>query len=154
MHGGKAHVRNILYVTRRLGSEGATPTEIAMGHDPILLRQAKKIKAEVSRLTALHEKYQALITKNEHLATQYAPTMEHTAGKLKIAIRILNYYKRQEEENTNFTRCRVIVPGVVMPGVRISIGDAVFWADQSYSNVSFSLEDDRVVVHPSTTPKP
>ena len=60
---------------------------------------------------------------------------------------MLHYYNAQAEEHTNFTRCRVIVPGKVMPGVRISIGDAVFWAEQSYSDVCFYLEGDRVAMH-------
>ena len=60
---------------------------------------------------------------------------------------MLHHYKTEAEDHTNFKRCRVIVPGKVMPGVRISIGDAVFWADQSYNNVSFFLEGDRVAMH-------
>jgi uncharacterized protein (DUF342 family) len=152
MYGGKAHVKNILYVTRSLGNEGATPTEIVMGQDPILYRQTKKTKAEVLRLTTLLEHYRTIVDKNEHLAIQFMPLLEHAEVKLKIATRILNYYKLQAEEHTNFTRCRVIVPGRVLPGVRISIGDAIFWADQSYKNATFRLVDDRVVVDSATTP--
>ncbi len=147
LHGGKAHVQNILYVTHRLGNEGATPTEIVMGQDPVLYRKVRKTEEEVARLTALREKYQALISKNEHLAAQYLPVLEHAEAKLKIALRILEYYRFQAEENTNFARCRVLVPGIIMPGVRINIGEAVLWVDQSYSNVAFYLEGDRVAMH-------
>ena len=147
MHGGKAHVKNILYVTHRLGNEGATPTEIIMGQDPVLYRKVKKTEDEVQRLAALQEKYQALSAKTEHLAAKYLPLLEHIEAKLGIAQRILEYYKGQAAENSNFARCRVIIPGMIMPGVRISIGEASFWADQSYSNVSFYLEDDRVAIH-------
>ena len=147
LHGGKACIKNILYVTQRLGNEGATPTEIVMGQDPILLRKIKKTEDEVQRLTDLQEKYHALSAKTEHLAAKYLPLQERIELKLRVASRMLHHYKTEAEEHTNFKRCRVIVPGKVMPGVRISIGDAVFWADQSYSNVSFFLEGDRVAMH-------
>ena len=147
LHGGKAHIKNILYVTHRLGNEGATPTEIVMGQDPILFRKAKKAEEDVDNLLALQEKYKTLSAKTEHLAAQYLPILEYIEAKVKIARRILEYYRFQAEENANLNRCRVIVPGVVMPGVRIGIGDATFWADQSYSNVSFYLDGDRVAVH-------
>lgn len=147
MHGGKAHIKNILYVTHRLGNEGATPTEIIMGQDPILFRKATKAEGYVDDLLALHEKYKTLSAKTEHLAAQYLPTLEYIEAKLQIARRILEYYRFQAEENTNFARCRVVVPGMIMPGVRISMGDAIFWADQSYSDVSFYLDGDRVAVH-------
>lgn len=146
LHGGKAYVKNILYVTHRLGNEGATPTEIVMGQDPILYRKVKKVEEEVDRLTALLEKYQSLMAKTEHLAAQYLPMLEHAQAKLQIAMRILDYYKSQAEENANLSRCRVLVPGIIMPGVRISIGEAVFWVEQTYSNVAFYLEGDRVAM--------
>ena len=147
LHGGKACVKNILYVTQRLGNEGATPTEIILGQDPDIYRKIKKTEDEVQRLTALQEKYQALAAKTEHLAAKYMPLQERIEAKLRVAVRMLHYYKTQAEEHANFARCRVIVPGVVMPGVRISIGDAIFWAEQSYSDVSFYLEGDRVAMH-------
>lgn len=147
LHGGKACVKNILYVTQRLGNEGATPTEIVMGQDPIIYRKIKKTEDEVQRLTALQEKYQALAAKTEHLAAKYMPLQERIEAKLRVAVRMLHYYKTEADEHANFARCRVIVPGVIMPGVRISIGDATFWAEQSYSDVSFYLEGDRVAMH-------
>ena len=154
MHGGKACIKNILYVTHRLGNEGATPTEIIMGEDPALYRNVRKIGAEVQRLITLQEKYQSLIAKNEHLAAQYLPMLERIETKLKIASRIFAHYKLKADENTNFNRCRVIVPGTIMPGVRISIGEAVFWADQRYDNVSFYLEGDRVAMHSPAVANP
>ncbi len=141
MHGGAAHIKNILYVTHRLGNEGATPTEVTLGQDPELYRKAMKIEREVLRLTEILTEYQALSAKNEYNAARYHPMQEHIEGKLRVATRIMNYCKGQSGEHTNYDNCRVIVPGKVMPGVRINIGEATFFADQSYNNVVFFLED-------------
>lgn len=154
LHGGKAFIKNILYVTHRLGNEGATPTEVIMGQDPELYRNAMKIESEVRRLTDLLIEYQALSAKNEHNAARYLPLQESLEGKLRVATRIWNYCKAQAEEHTNFHHCRVIVPGKVMPGVRISIGEAVLTIDQPYSNVSFFLENGYITMHsPAITEK-
>ncbi len=153
LHGGSAYVKNVLFVTSRLGNEGATPTDVFLGQEPELYRDMKKAEAEALRLSAIRAEYQAKCEKSENLALKYQPLLDRIETKFRLAQRMLLHYRKELELHSDLTRCRLIVPGKVMPGVTIHFGETSLRVDRVYENVTFFLEDDHVAFrHPAVTP--
>ena len=50
------------------------------------------------------------------------------------------------------SRCRLVVRGKVFPGVEVAIGRAFMQVEDPMTNVSFSLENDEIVIKNATPP--
>ena len=59
--------------------------------------------------------------------------------------------KRLSSDSSTLRECRLIVPGIVYPGVEISIGNFFFSVNKIYENVVFHLVENEVKVEPITS---
>ncbi len=155
LYGGKINVFSSLYVGKQLGNKAGIPTSISIGYDPIVIRRMEKVESFIADLTQSITHLRA-ITKNRPNEAD-APS-----GRLKTLIdrREVFLQQRREfmlkfsEDEKTIANCRLIVPGIVYPGVEISIGKIYRAIEKIYENVVFHIVDNEIVSEPITAGQP
>ena len=134
------------YIGEQLGGGISTETKILAGYDPMLLYADQLIN---ERIAELHDQ---LRLSEAHLGKNKAQDQELMAARevFKKKLKLLRQRKTKLWERLEATgmldRCRIIVPGLVKPGVEISIGQAYLKVDDFLENVRFCYEDREIVI--------
>lgn len=147
MYGGTANIYGSAYIQEQLGNSAAISTRIYLGYDPLRIRQLERGDAQIA---ALSEN----ITHLTAIAGHLPPDTNDATRRLAAAREKRDHLIRHRDElwqslhldEQYVSRCRLIVPGAVYPGVEVAIGRSFFSVDTEYHNVIFSLRDDEVVV--------
>jgi hypothetical protein len=96
---------------------------------------------------------EAQVAKGGFHAKEHEPVLMEAREKLqdlrKRKAKLWEAISRTE----NLENCKILVPGVVKPGVEISIGNAYFKVDDYYEDVVFYYEDREVRVASSQAMK-
>ena len=77
---------------------------------------------------------------------EFQPRVDLVRRKLKIAHARRNIlWRKFVEDEQKARKCRVIVPGKIMPGTEISIGRAFMDITADSANQSFMLGEDEII---------
>ena len=152
LYGGNINVFSSIYVGKQLGNRGAIPTSICLGYDPINIRRLEKLESFIANISQRIMHLKAIVghlpvdTNDKTLRLQ---RLVKQRSNLLEASRILA--KKISDDSATLRECRLIVPGIVYPGVEISIGHFYFSVDKIYENVVFHLADRRLGLNLSPT---
>lgn len=151
--GGTFHVFGSIVVEENLGNMAAVPTRMFLGYDPMRIRQLERIDAQLANLSET-------ITHLNAVAGHLPPDTNATTRKLlnckenreNLIQRRATLWKILHLNEQTLTRCRVLVRGKVFPGVEVAIGRAFLLVENPLTNVSFSLENDEIIVKDAPPP--
>ncbi len=141
--GGSVYCRSIAYVQEQLGGSGNSTT-LTLGYDPFLLRKSELLDDQIEELEDELDTMKSRIEKFNSLETEIRPKIL-AAEKKRLALlsqklRIWDLIKERE----SLRNCGLVVPGTVMPGVTISIGEASRTVNEPLENVRFTLRGDKI----------
>lgn len=152
LQGGAVYANKLVYVEGQLGSGYDTSTKVLMGYDPFNFLATQKLESQIAYLKDKQLYFEKMAARNHVMEQEYRPRVELVLRKLKIAHAKRNALWRQfAVDEQNAPKCRIIVPGKVMPGCEIGIARAFHKTHGMTSNVTFMLEDEEIVASPSTT---
>ncbi|WP_027720242.1 FapA family protein [Maridesulfovibrio zosterae] len=144
--GGKCYSDQYVYIGEQLGGGLSTPSQIVAGYNPIYLLQIDKISDQVKSLTDTVETLQKVINNGHSTPSEYIEKIE----KNEMKIRFLKNKKKKLwtkiQQAEKLECCRIMVEGIVKPGVEISIGQAFMQVDSPLENVFFYYENNEIKV--------
>ena len=150
LQGGTVYANGLVYVEGQLGSDYSMPTRVMMGYSPFEFLKLQKIESQIAWLKDRLAFFEKMAARNQVMEQEYAPRAELMARKLKIALSRHNALWRQfAVDEQSAPKCRVVVPGKVMPGCEIGIARAYYRTNHMDDNVSFFLHGDEVVLQPA-----
>jgi hypothetical protein len=155
LYGGKINVFSSLYVGKQLGNKAGIATQIAIGYDPLVVRRIEKLETFISALTQAIGHLKAITRKipsEADIATAKLNALYEERDSLVSQRK--DYLRKLSEDESTVTNCRLIVPGIVYPGVEISIGRLYRSIEKVYENVVFHIVDREVVCTPITAGQP
>lgn len=142
-----------VYVGEQLGGGMGADLRIILGYKPDLLYIDNQYDASISELWHEIRHLEALLASDDPRKLEYADRLkvdqEELAELRRRKARLWETISRTE----NLEDCRVLVPGVVKPGVEVSIGNAYLKVDDYYEDVHFYYEDMEVKIGSSATVK-
>ncbi len=145
LQGGAVYANGVVYVEGQLGSDYTTTTRIMMGYNPFDFLSLQKLESQIGYLKDKASYFEKQSARNHVMKQEYAPRLELVQRKLKIAHTKRNaLWRKFAVDELNAPKCRVIVPGKVMPGCEIGIARAFYRTDRSYADVAFLLEHDEI----------
>lgn len=155
LYGGRISVFSSLYIGKQLGNKAGIATSISIGYDPLILRRIEKQETFISSLTQS-------ISHLRSITKDLPPDANATTIKLQSMIaqrdvlieqRKVLMDKLSNDEKT-IHNCRLIVPGIVYPGVEITIGKIFRSIEKVYENVVFHIVNHEIVSDPITAHQP
>jgi hypothetical protein len=150
LQGGAVYANGLVYVEGQIGSDYSVPTKIFMGYDPFGFLALQKLESQIAYLKDRQIFFERMTKRNHVMEQEYAPRLELTSMKLKILLsHHRELWRKFEVDEEHAPKCRVVVPGKVMPGCEISIARAFFKTEDIESNTTFMLVDDEVISRPN-----
>ena len=148
--GGTIHAFESIYVGGQLGGGLDTITAVVLGYQPSLLYKDAEHNRRIKQLHADIASYEKALNKNDEYRDEIRSLQEAARKELELlkALKVRLWDGIYATERLD--RCKVIVPGVVKPGVEISIGSAYLKVDDYLEDVYFYCENDEVKVGIST----
>ncbi|BBD08906.1 DUF342 domain-containing protein [Desulfovibrio ferrophilus] len=144
--GGMAVSSRLIFVGEQLGGALGAETTLILGYDAILLNKSQLVEARIKVSKDRLKEKQALLAKHEDLAEELAPQIARERERLdKLLARhraIWSRISRLEDMES----CRVVVPGKVLPGVEICIGEACLSVNEYLEDVCFTYKDYEIVI--------
>ena len=144
--GGNFCAYNYIYVGEQLGGGMDTDTTLILGYKPSLLFTDQRYNR---RIKTLHEdiaSFEKALNKGEEFRSEYEPRLESARRELDL----LKDMKVKLWDGIYATErlddCRVLVPGVVKPGVEICIGSAYYRVDDFLEDVFFYYDNGEVKI--------
>jgi uncharacterized protein (DUF342 family) len=144
--GGKVYCHEYIYVGEQLGGGLDTDTSLVVGYNPTLLHANAEYDNRISGLREAIAGFEKELSKGRE-------KKEEVSAKLEAARReydLLKLLKVKLWEGIRGTeqveQCKILVPGVVKPGVEISIGSAFLKVDDYLEDVYFYFENDEVKI--------
>jgi len=147
--GGNICAYSYVYVGEQLGGGMGTDTSLVLGYKPSLLFVDQRYNV---RIKALHEdiaSFEKALNKGEEFRAEYEPRLESARKELDL----LKSMKAKLWDGIYATErlddCRVLVPGVVKPGVEICIGSAYYKVNDFFEDVFFYYDNGEVKIRAS-----
>ncbi|WFS64237.1 FapA family protein [Pseudodesulfovibrio thermohalotolerans] len=148
--GGSICAYKYIYVGGQLGGGMDTDTSLILGYQPTLLYADQRYN---QRIKVLHEDiafFEKALNRGEEFRAEYEPRLESARSELEL----LKDMKVELWDGIYATErlddCRVLVPGVVRPGVEICIGSAYYRVDDFLEDVFFYYDNGEVKYGAST----
>lgn len=144
--GGKCYSCQYVYVGEQLGGGLSAQAQVIVGYNPLLLLQIDKISAQISLLKNNVDVLLKAMSNGAAATSDFRQKIE----KNEMKIRFLKNKKRQLwdkiQQTENLESCKIMVGGLVKPGVEISIGQAYMQVDTPLENVLFYYENNEIKV--------
>ncbi|MBO4369710.1 MAG: DUF342 domain-containing protein [Desulfovibrio sp.] len=155
LYGGTINVFSSIYVGKQLGNKAGISTAIYIGYDPLTIRRMEKLETFIASLTQSITHLKAITKKLPPDANEQTLKLQALMTQRENIIEQRGAIARKliQDEKT-IQNCRLIVPGIVYPGVEISIGRYFFSVDKVYENVVFHLVDNEIVSEPISSIQP
>jgi uncharacterized protein (DUF342 family) len=141
--GGRIHCHEYVYVGEQLGGGLDTDTSLVVGYDPALLFTDAEYDRRIAALLDEMAACEKTIKRGEN--------RKECGARLDSARRELDLLKMLKVKlwegirgTGHLDKCKILVPGVVRPGVEISIGSAFMKVDDYLEDVYFYYENDEV----------
>lgn len=146
LQGGAVYANNIIYVEGRLGSDYTTTTRVFMGYDPFDFLSLQKLESKIRYLRDKLMYFEKQAARNDVMAQEFGPRIDLVRRKLSIVhARRAHLWRKFAVDEENAMKCRLIVPGKIMPGTEISIARVFHKVDTEQSNMAFMLGEDEVI---------
>ena len=154
LQGGTIRAGNKIYVAKRLGCNTNVPTRVVLGENPLISLAFTKAKQYILQLEEKLSRFEDMVAQNKSLTEDFTAWHKLLAKKLEICQNNFFALKKQIKDSSTANEAMLVVPGEVMPGVEITIGQARFCVEQPMSDVRFCLQDDEIIAHyPALPPK-
>lgn len=153
LQGGVVYANGVVCVEKQLGADYSAPTKIMMGYDPFDFLQLQKLESQIRFLKDKLEYFQKMAARNSVMHLEFSPRIAVMDRKLRIAHkRHALLWRKFSVDEKNAPRCRIIVPGTVMPGCEIGIGRAFLKTDRVAGNIVYRLEEheEEIVCRPNS----
>lgn len=148
--GGDIYCHEYLYVGEQLGGGLDTDTSIVLGYDPALLHADEDYNRRIKSLHDAISSYEKILNKGDDSDEEIGPKLKAAEKELEL-IKLLKVKLWEGIQGTeHIHECKVLVPGVVKPGVEISIGSAYLKVDDFLEDVYFYYDNDEVKIGAST----
>ncbi|MDR3357770.1 MAG: FapA family protein [Desulfovibrio sp.] len=149
LYGSTVNAYGTVYAGKQLGNKAGLTTKIFLGYDPLSIRHLEKVDDMISAMSYT-------ITHLNAVAGHLPPDSSEASRKLarligerkRLMLNRDNLWGRLHMDEKQTDACCLSVPGIVYPGVEISIGRAFMLVERVYRNVSFRLCYDDIVVQP------
>ncbi|WP_419787876.1 FapA family protein [Pseudodesulfovibrio sp.] len=142
--GGDIFCHEYIYVGEQLGGGLDTDTSLTVGYDSTLIYADAEYNRRIKKLYENIKSYEKVITKNKELRAEIGPKLDAAQREYEL----LKMLKAKLWEGIHGTEqienCKILVPGVVKPGVEISIGSAYLKIDDFLEDVYFYYENGEV----------
>ncbi|MDL2316596.1 FapA family protein [Desulfovibrio sp. OttesenSCG-928-A18] len=149
LQGGAVYANGLVYVEGQLGSDYSMPTKVMMGYNPFDFLTLQKLESQIAYLKAKLDYFERMAARNAVMEQEYSPRVDLMQRKLRIAhSRRAELWRKFAVDEKNAPKCRIVVPGRVMPGSEIGIGRAFLKLMNFDENVTFSLYDEEIVSTP------
>ncbi|MDL2267585.1 FapA family protein [Desulfovibrio sp. OttesenSCG-928-G15] len=154
LQGGTVYANGLVYVEDRLGSDYNVPTRLMLGYDPFDYLALQKLESQIAYLKERVAFFQRMAERNEVMLQEYSPRLEFMKLKLKVALcRHGLLWRKFSLDEVHAPHCRIVVPGMVMPGCEIAIGRAYERTMDRDYNVTYTLGEDEIRCSPNKPPK-
>lgn len=144
--GGTAVSSKLIYVGEKLGGGLGAETTLILGYDAVLLNKSQLVDSRIKVCLDRIDEYKALLAKHTDLAEELQPKLdaerERFAKLREVRRNIWNRIKTAKD----LENCRAVVPGKVLPGVEVCIGEATLTVNDYLEDVCFLYRDYEVVV--------
>ncbi|BCS87113.1 DUF342 domain-containing protein [Pseudodesulfovibrio sediminis] len=148
--GGNISAYNYIYVGEQLGGGLDTDTSLVLGYHPSLLYVNRESNIRIKKLHDDIASFEKILNKDDEFQEEYKEKLESAKAELEL----IKSLKVQLWEGMYCTECleecKVLVPGVVKPGVEISIGNAYYKVDDYLEDVFFYYDHEEVKIGAST----
>jgi len=148
--GGNVYAHEYIYVGEQLGGGLDTDTSLILGYHPSFLFADAESNIRIKKLHEDIASYEKKMNKDDEFRSEIEEKLVSAQRELEL----LKSLKVQLWEGMYCTECleecKVLVPGVVKPGVEISIGNAYLKVDDFLEDVFFYYEHDEVKIGAST----
>jgi len=148
--GGNIYCHEYIYIGEQLGGGLDTNTSLLLGYNPTLLFADEEYNARIKRLHNDIVSFERLLNKGDNFKVEYGPKLESALRELDL-VKLL---KRKLWEGIKGTErldeCKILVSGVVKPGVEISIGSAYLKVCDYLKDVFFYFDNNEVKIGSST----
>jgi hypothetical protein len=148
--GGRIFCHEYVYVGEQLGGGLDTDTSIVLGYHPTLLFADDEYNVRIKRLHENIASYEKILNKGNEFEIEYGPKLESALRELDL-VKLLKSKLWEGIQSTEcLEECKILVPGVVKPGVEVSIGSAYLKVDDFMEDVFFFYENGEVKIGAST----
>lgn len=149
--GGNIYCHEYVYVGEQLGGGLDTDTSLVLGYHPTLLYADEEYNMRIKKLHVDIASFEGLLNKGDEFQIEYEPKLKSALKELEL-VKMLKLKLWEGIQGTEWLdECKVLVPGIVKPGVEISIGSAYLKVDDFLEDVFFYYENDEVKIGASTT---
>jgi len=150
LQGGAVYANGLIYVEGQLGSDYTVPTKIMMGYDPFDFLALQKLESQIAHFKDKLAFFERMAKRNQVMEQEYAPRIELTSMKLKIFLdKHRALWRKFAIDEEHAPKCRIVVPGKVMPGCEIGIARAFLKTSNIEYDTTFKLIGDDIVSHPN-----
>lgn len=148
--GGTICCHEYIYVGEQLGGGLGTDTLLVLGYHPTLLYADEEYNRKIKKLHDSIATYEKILNKGNEFKIEYAPKLDSALKELEL-LKLLKQKLWDGIEGTGrLDECKILVPGVVKPGVEISIGSAYLKVNDFLEDVFFYYDNDEVKIGAST----
>lgn len=148
--GGTICCHEYLYVGEQLGGGLSTDTLVILGYHPTLLFADEEYNARIKKLHDNISTFQKILKKGGDFEIEYGPKLESALKELDL-VKLLKLKLWDGIKATGqLNKCKVLVPGMVKPGVEISIGSAYLKVNDFLEDVFFYYDNDEIKIGAST----
>jgi len=150
LHGGAVYANGLVYVEGQLGADHTVPTKIMMGYAPFDFLALQKLEHQIAHFKDRLAFFERMAQRNQVMEQEYALRIELTTMKLNIfRERHRALWRKFAVDEANASKCRVVVPGKVMPGCEIGIARSFLKTTYMEYDTTFKLVGDEIVSRPN-----
>ena len=146
LQGGSVYANGMVYVKEQLGGGQGAPTRVALGYNPLDFLRLQDMEEVLNTQKEKVRYYQGRSRMGTHHAAECAPMLELAMRKLAVAQQRRQVLWRSFAADMNkASKNRLIVPGIVCPGVELSVGKTYMKIVDQHNDVNFSLYEDEII---------
>ena len=150
LQGGAVYANGLVYVEGQLGADHSVPTKIMMGYAPFDFFALQKLEHQIAHFKDRLEFFEKMAKRNQVMEQEYALRIELTSIKLKILReKHRALWRKFAVDEEHAPKCRIVVPGKIMPGCEIGIARSFLKTTYNEYNTTFKLVDDEIVSSPN-----
>ncbi|MEF2229530.1 MAG: FapA family protein [Pseudodesulfovibrio sp.] len=142
--GGDIYCHEYIYVGEQLGGGLDTDTSLTVGYDSTLLYADAEYNRRIKKLNENIKTYEKVLSRDKDSKAEIGPKLDSAQREYSL----LKMLKAKLWEGIHGTeqveRCKILVPGVVKPGVEISIGSAFLKIDDYLEDVYFYYDNGEI----------
>jgi uncharacterized protein (DUF342 family) len=150
LQGGAVYASGLVYVEGQLGADYSVPTKIMMGYDPFSFLILQKLEHQIAHLKDKLAFFERMSMRNQVMEQEYALRIDLTSMKLKLLLKKhRDMWRKFEVDEERAPKCRIVVPGKVMPGCEIGIARSFLKVTHMEFNTTFMFIGDEIISRPN-----